>query len=241
MIWMFRRELQGDPLALPRVVQAMPICHTPTLVEELEGLILNWAPPSPLEALELLQQSFADRNIRAAAVKWIERTSTATFLSVLPQLTQAVKFELFHCSVLAKLLIQRAVSNPRIAMFLFWTLRCEADHPLSGPRYQVLLDLLLSNISSSTQQEFAWQLVLVERLKCIHSKIISLSGNATRKRMLLQAMKQLASEIPSQFHLPLDPRLHVLEIKPERCSFFTSNALPLRLVFKSVDPAGEFY
>ncbi|EGD78235.1 phosphoinositide-3-kinase catalytic gamma polypeptide [Salpingoeca rosetta] len=238
MIWMFRRDLQGDARALPRVVQAIPVCHTPTLVEELEALILSWAPPSPLQALELLQQSFADRNIRAAAVTWIERMDTSAFAAILPQLVQAVKFELFHCNELSMLLVRRAGTSPRIAMQLFWTLRCEADNQLSGARYQLLLDQMLAHATTGVQRELAWQVALVARLKSVHRRIAAISGSEARKKALSSALTDLAGDLPARFHLPLDACMQVSGIKAQRCSFFTSNAIPLRLVFNNADEAG---
>ena len=238
MIWMFRRDLQGDALALPRVVQAMPVCHTPSLVEELEALILSWAPPSPLQALELLQQSFADRNIRAAAVHWIAQMDACTFAAVLPQLVQAIKFELFHCNELSTLLVERALGSPRVAVQLFWLLRCEADNRQSGARYQLLLDLLLSHAPEHLRRELAWQVTLVARLKALNRRIVGVGGGEARKKALSSALQRLSGELPVRFHLPLDAAMQVSGIKAQRCSFFTSNAVPLRLVFNNADTTG---
>lgn len=51
------------PEALPKFLQSVRWDDAPS-VEEAHRMLLLWRPPSPMQALELLQADFADPTVR---------------------------------------------------------------------------------------------------------------------------------------------------------------------------------
>ena len=89
---------------------------------------------SPVDALELLLPVYADTLVRSRAVEWISEMSDDDFFDFLPQLIQALKFESYHTSALAKLIAEKSIQNPRIAHQTYWY-----EHTTFNP-YQLNLD-----------------------------------------------------------------------------------------------------
>lgn len=58
--------------------------------------------------------------VRAHAVEVLKRTDDEELLYYLLQLVQALRYEAVDDSPLATFLLQRAVANPNLAMFLHW-------------------------------------------------------------------------------------------------------------------------
>lgn len=73
--------------------------------------------------------------MRRVAVTWIQDLSSDELVDYLPQLVQAVKHETYETSPLARLLLQRALTSPRVAHHLYWLL----TQALPGPSPQVVL------------------------------------------------------------------------------------------------------
>jgi hypothetical protein len=49
---------------------------------------------------------------------------------IMPQLVQALKYELFHKSPLAEFLLEKALQNTRVVGHaLFWSLKANLDNP----------------------------------------------------------------------------------------------------------------
>lgn len=66
--------------------------------------------------------SFPDSVVRARAVEWIRGLGSDELISFLPQLVQAVKHEAWDVSPTAELLLERALTSPRLAHHLYWLL-----------------------------------------------------------------------------------------------------------------------
>lgn len=56
---------------------------------------------------------------------------------------QALKFEPYHDSPLARFLLRRAQMNKKIGHFFFWYLHCELRCPQYTPRLAVILEAYL--------------------------------------------------------------------------------------------------
>lgn len=94
--------------------------------------------------------SFPDCQVRQKAVSWIQELSSDELVDYLPQLVQALKHETYEASPLARLLLERGLTSPRVAHHLYWLL----TQALPGPSPQVNftclrnlnLDYTLTNI-----------------------------------------------------------------------------------------------
>ncbi len=71
LLWLCRERLVGMPAALPKFLQAVRWDDSAS-VDEAHRLLSLWRPPSPLQALELLQASVPDRTVRGYAVSRLE-------------------------------------------------------------------------------------------------------------------------------------------------------------------------
>lgn len=66
--------------------------------------------------------SFPDREVRAVAISWIKELGSDELVDYLPQLVQALKHETYDTNPLAKFLLERALTSPRVAHHLYWLL-----------------------------------------------------------------------------------------------------------------------
>ena len=62
----------------------------------------------------------ADTLVRTRAVEWLSAMSDDALMDHMPQLVQALKFESYHTSALARLLVQRCLLSARLAHQICW-------------------------------------------------------------------------------------------------------------------------
>ena len=82
----------------------------------------------PEEALALLDGQFGDIKVRIFAVKKLTMLTDSKIALLMPQLVQALKYELFHSSPLAEFLLEKSLNNTRVVGHaLFWQLRANLE------------------------------------------------------------------------------------------------------------------
>ena len=87
----------------------------------------------PEEALALLDGEFGDIKVRIFAVQKLATLNDSQIALFMPQLIQALKYELFHNSPLAEFLLEKALSNTRVVGHAFyWALKANLDTPVYG-------------------------------------------------------------------------------------------------------------
>ena len=85
----------------------------------------------PEEALALLDGEFGDIKVRIFAVQKLAMLNDSQIALFMPQLVQALKYELFHNSPLAEFLLEKALSNTRVVGHaFFWALKSNLDRPV---------------------------------------------------------------------------------------------------------------
>jgi phosphatidylinositol-4,5-bisphosphate 3-kinase len=78
----------------------------------------------PEEALALLDGQFGDIKVRIFAVKKLSQLTDSQIALFMPQLIQALKYELFHQSPLSEFLLEKALNNTRVVGHVFfWNLK----------------------------------------------------------------------------------------------------------------------
>jgi phosphatidylinositol-4,5-bisphosphate 3-kinase len=171
-----------------------------------------------------------------------------TFSYFLPQLVQALKFENYHASPLAKLLIERAIKNPnQIAFDLFWAMKVESYHDQYRERYGLLLNTYVD--VCSYKMRFILELQdrlfseggvfedICQTIKCLHKRGASKADMKTVMQERLEALNQELSHVTYQ--LPIDPRVEVRKILVHKCKIMSSAKLPLWLEFENADDGGN--
>ena len=79
---------------------------------------------TPEEALALLDGEFGDIKVRIFAIQKLAMLSDLQIALFMPQLVQALKYELFHHSPLAEFLLEKALGNTRVVGHaFFWALK----------------------------------------------------------------------------------------------------------------------
>uniref|UniRef100_A0A8C4LE19 Phosphatidylinositol 4-phosphate 3-kinase C2 domain-containing subunit alpha n=1 Tax=Equus asinus asinus TaxID=83772 RepID=A0A8C4LE19_EQUAS len=230
-LWEKRYYCFKHPNCLPKVLASAPNWKRVNLAKTY-SLLQEWPPLHPLTALELLDSKFADQEVRSLAVTWIEAISDDELTDLLPQFVQALKYEIYLNSSLVRFLLSRALGNIQIAHNLYWLLRDALHDAQFGARYEHVLGALLSVGGKGLREELLKQTKLVQLLGGVAEKVRQASGSA-RQVVLQRSMERVQSFfLKNKCRLPLNPSL-------VSCSFFSSNAVPLKVTMVNADPMGE--
>ncbi|XP_045652550.1 phosphatidylinositol 4-phosphate 3-kinase C2 domain-containing subunit alpha isoform X3 [Ursus americanus] len=237
-LWEKRYYCIKHPNCLPKVLASAPNWKWANLAKTY-SLLQQWSPLHPLTALELLDSKFADQEVRSVAVTWIEAISDDELTDLLPQFVQALKYEIYLNSSLARFLLSRALGNIHIAHNLYWLLKDALHDAQFGARYEHVLGALLSVGGKGLREELLKQTKLVQLLGGVAEKVRQASGSA-RQVVLQRSMERVQSFfLRNKCRLPLNPSLVAKELNIKSCSFFSSNAVPLKVTMVNADPMGE--
>uniref|UniRef100_A0A8C9SLC8 Phosphatidylinositol 4-phosphate 3-kinase C2 domain-containing subunit alpha n=1 Tax=Scleropages formosus TaxID=113540 RepID=A0A8C9SLC8_SCLFO len=238
LLWDKRHHCRMYKQSLPKVLASAPSWDWGSMAE-IHGLLHHWLPLSPVSALELLDAKFADTEVRSVAVSWIEGSSDDELLDYLPQLVQALKFECHLKNALVMFLFSRALENINIAHYLYWLLRDAVQDPCFGARYENVLGALLCLCGAKLRSELDKQAHLTQLLGTLAEKVRQANGS-TRQAVLQEGLGVVQSFFQkSSCRLPLSPSLVAKGLNVKACSFFNSNAVPLKLALVNADPLGE--
>ncbi|XP_069327286.1 phosphatidylinositol 4-phosphate 3-kinase C2 domain-containing subunit alpha isoform X1 [Eulemur rufifrons] len=237
-LWEKRYYCFKYPNCLPKILASAPNWKWVNLAKTY-SLLHQWPPLDPLTALELLDSKFADQEVRSLAVTWIEAITDDELTDLLPQFVQALKYEIYLNSSLVRFLLSRALGNIQIAHNLYWLLKDALHDAQFGTRYEHVLGALLSVGGKGLREELLKQTKLVQLLGGVAEKVRQASGSA-RQVVLQRSMERVQSFfLRNKCHLPLKPSLVAKELNIKSCSFFSSNAVPLKVTMVNADPMGE--
>uniref|UniRef100_A0A3P9K4X0 Phosphatidylinositol-4-phosphate 3-kinase catalytic subunit type 2 beta n=1 Tax=Oryzias latipes TaxID=8090 RepID=A0A3P9K4X0_ORYLA len=239
LLWEKKAFCQEESAALPLILASAP-CWQWACLPEIYALLRQWACLSHMDALGLLHASFPDQELRRTAVQWMDSISDPELLDFLPQLVQAVKYECYLDSSLVRFLLRRAIGDVRIAHYLFWLLKDNLQDSQFSARYQHLLAALLCCVGRSLREQFDRQCWLVSILTKVAQKVRDATASS-RQGVLREALEEVKKFflLNSSCRLPLNPAMVATGIKIQSCSFYNSNAVPLKLSFQNLDPHGD--
>ncbi|XP_071398101.1 phosphatidylinositol 4-phosphate 3-kinase C2 domain-containing subunit alpha [Centroberyx affinis] len=239
LLWDQRPYCRRDhPSSLPKVLASAPSWDWASMTH-LHSLLHHWPPLAPVTALELLDSKFADTEVRSVAVSWIEASTDDELADYLPQLVQALKFECHLKNALVMFLLSRAQGNIYIAHYLYWLLRDAVQDPAWGRRYERVLGALLCLCGGRLRAELDQQTHLVTLLGAVAERVRQ-AGGSTRQVALQEGLENVQNFFQrNSCRLPLSPSLVAKELNVKACSFFNSNAVPLKLALVNADPLGE--
>ncbi|XP_075409442.1 phosphatidylinositol 3-kinase C2 domain-containing subunit gamma [Tenrec ecaudatus] len=240
-LWFYRFYCNKENCSLPLVLGSAPGWDERT-ISDMHAILRTWEFSHPLEALGLLTFSFPDQEIRKAAVRQLDSLLNDELLEYLPQLVQAMKFEWNLESPLVQLLLQRSLQSTQIAHRLYWLLKDAQNETYFKSWYQKLLAALQFCVGKALSDEFSKEKKLLKILGAIGGKVKSAS-DPQRQEVLKKEMDRLVEffqDINTGIcHLPLNPALRIKGIDRDACSYFTSNALPLKITFINANPMGK--
>ncbi|XP_027555523.1 phosphatidylinositol 4-phosphate 3-kinase C2 domain-containing subunit gamma [Neopelma chrysocephalum] len=240
ILWFYRYHCTNQNCSLPLVLGSAPSWDR-TTVSEMYAMLRSWRFSNPLEALGLLTFSFPDQDIRRTAVQQIENMSNDELLEYLPQLVQVLKFEWSLESPLVKLLLNHSLQSIQVAHQLYWLLKNAQNEVHFKIWYKKLLAALQFCAGQTLNNEFSKEEKLIGILEDIATKVKAAS-DPKRKEVLqveLERLQQFFQEV-KVCRLPLNPALVVQGIDADSCSYFTSNAFPLKISFINANaPSGN--
>ncbi|KAM9388736.1 phosphatidylinositol 3-kinase C2 domain-containing subunit gamma [Phaethornis superciliosus] len=240
ILWFYRYSCNNQNCSLPMVLGSAPSWDQ-TTISEMYAVLRRWRFSNPLEALGLLTFSFPDQDIRRAAVQQIENLSNDELLEYLPQLVQVLKFEWNLESPLVKLLLNRSLQSIQVAHQLYWLLKNAQNEVHFKTWYQKILAALQFCVGKTLNDEFSKEVKLIRILEDI-AKEVKAASDPKRKEVLkveLNRLQQFFQEV-KVCRLPLNPALLVQGIEADSCSYFTSNAFPLKISFINANaPSGN--
>ncbi|XP_041852775.1 phosphatidylinositol 4-phosphate 3-kinase C2 domain-containing subunit alpha isoform X2 [Melanotaenia boesemani] len=239
LLWDHRLHCRKDhPSSLPKVLASAPSWDWASMAQ-IHSLLHHWPTLPPVTALELLDSKFADTEVRSVAVSWIEKSSDDELAVYLPQLVQAIKFECHLKNALVMFLLSRAQGNINIAHYLYWLLKDAVQDPTWGQRYERVLGALLCLCGGRLRAELEQQTHLVTLLGAVAERVRQ-AGGSTRQVALQEGLENVQNFFQrNHCRLPLSPSLVAKELNIKACSFFNSNAVPLKLALVNADPLGE--
>ncbi|KAM9377353.1 phosphatidylinositol 4-phosphate 3-kinase C2 domain-containing subunit alpha isoform 1-T2 [Pholidichthys leucotaenia] len=239
LLWDHQLHCRRDHASsLPKVLASAPSWDWASMAH-IHYLLHHWPTLPPVTALELLDSKFADTEVRSVAVSWIEKSSDDELADYLPQLVQALKFEYHLKNALVMFLLSRAQGNINIAHYLYWLLKDAVQDPAWGKRYERVLGALLCLCGAKLRAELEKQTHLVTLLGAVAERVRQ-AGGSTRQVALQEGLENVQNFFQrNSCRLPLSPSLVAKELNIKACSFFNSNAVPLKLALVNADPLGE--
>lgn len=237
-LWHYRHCVNKLPGNISLLLGSAPGWDPPT-ISIMYRLLQDWSFSDPLEGLSLLSPCFSDGNIRDAACRQIGKMSDDELLEFLPQLIQAVKFDWCLDSSLVKLLLERSLRSVQIAHRLFWLLTDATNESHYRHLYQTLLAALQFCMGSALNAEFSRETKMIGILQKIAERVKNAPEEKRQETLKLGLidLDRFFEEVKC-CHLPLDPAIVVKGINRELCSYFKSNARPLKITFLNADSRG---
>ena len=249
MLWRHRRRLaeRYKFKALPKLLRAVNWFSRHERRSMLE-LLKDWPRPGPDAAtsiLELLDEAFHEPEVREFATLGLNALSDQVLASCLPQLVQAIKYEPYHSSNLARFLIRRALLSPLlIGLPFFWCCKVELRGAHCSERYGILIMCYLKfcgpvQRALVDQQAHLWS--ETGAFAAVAAAVYACKGQGKKKyvTVLREHLTTLQRSLPAEFSLPIDPRIICRGVKVEKCRVMSSAKLPLWLVFENADLLGE--
>jgi phosphatidylinositol-4-phosphate 3-kinase len=214
--------------AVPLLVSCVPP-NAPSSNMELYDVLDSWRLSEPLDALALLTPQFVDVNIRTFAIKCLSSLSDMEMAAFIPQIVQSLKSDWSNSSPTAELLLKKARSSKTISHHLYWNLRLVKEEQMSSLRFQRLWTGLIKVVEREQADDLNKQNLLIQTLVDVAKKVKEAKD---KKTTLLEELRQVEPLLKRECSLPVDPSIRITGLNIDRCSYFSSFTVPLKLCFK---------
>lgn len=131
------------------------------------------------------------------------------------------------------LLFENALTSFRFCHYFYWHLKACLDDPTFGYRCRVYMNALVKLCGKSVDTMFKKQEKICSDLTKICHEIRS-AKDSSRQSLLNNKLEEINHYLElNPISIPLSPAMQVNGIDISQCSYFNSNSLPLKVVFKS--------
>ncbi|XP_072150832.1 phosphatidylinositol 3-kinase, root isoform-like [Setaria viridis] len=245
LVWKFRFSLMSKKKCFTKFGRSVDWSDIKEAKQAVK-LIAEWETIDVADALELLSPEFEREEIRAYAVRILERADDEELQCYLLQLVQALRFERSDMSHLALFLIDRTSSNIGIASFLRWYVAVERHDPTFGKQYNNIYKMLENSMTKFVGREdggdngaqlwhsLSLQDKLVVELCSVMKNVRDVHGSAQNKiEKLRKLLPGIFSEVTKPTRSPLALAVIITGVVPQESSIFKSALHPLCITFKT--------
>ncbi|KAL8149304.1 phosphatidylinositol 3-kinase, root isoform [Apium graveolens] len=246
LLWKFRFSLMSEKRALTKFLRCVEWSDVQEAKQAID-LMGRWEMIDVCDALELLSPVFESEEVRAYAVRVLERADDEELHCYLLQLVQALRFERSDKSRLSHFLVQRSLRNIELASFLRWYVAVELHDPTYAKRFYCTYEILEENMMKlggngdedgyKLWQSLVRQTELTAQLCSIMRDVRNVRGGTQKKieklRHLLSGLLSELTYFEEPIRSPLAPSILIAGIIPSESSIFKSALHPLRLAFRT--------
>ncbi|KAH7732178.1 phosphatidylinositol 3-and 4-kinase [Aphelenchoides avenae] len=234
LLWSNRDALRHIPKALPLVL-ASSFSWDSYSLSNIYPLLDGWSELPPATAIELLLPYFPDEYVRKKALKYLRKASTEFLFNILPQFAEALRYEAFENSALARFLLEQSTKDRRFAFELYWQLRHRVDdvrNQAYSARCRLLCEKLLDLNIPGFCDEIAYQHDFLEMLDRLSQDVKS-SPESIADIKLKDGLARIDDEIGVQnIRLPIYPAFQCVQVDADGCGIFNSLTKPMKIRFK---------
>ncbi|PIC20764.1 hypothetical protein B9Z55_025844 [Caenorhabditis nigoni] len=243
LIWQKRMHLTNQAEALPLVLSSLQDWSFGFVVKVYQ-ILEEWAPLKPETAMELLLPQYPDERVRAYAVRSLARGSTDFLYHTIPQIIEALRFELYEKCALADFILELSFVSLDFTFEIYWQLQQRVDHcAVDDLPYAIRCQNLQQKIidehkSQDLKADIKLQHDLLNELDSIQDELRAKSTDSDSDR--LHRLKLRLGRLDSQLltkrvRLPICPAFDCTGIRVDECNIFNSNAKPLKIVFRGLN------
>ncbi|XP_060062464.1 phosphatidylinositol 4,5-bisphosphate 3-kinase catalytic subunit alpha isoform-like [Ylistrum balloti] len=241
ILWKRREYCLQHPHSLPKLVSATK-WNDREQVAQLYMLLKKWPQLKPEVALELLDCSFPDQQLRRFAVTCFEMGLTDDKLQqFLLQLVQALKFEPYLDSPIARFLLKKSLLNQRIGQYFFWLLKSEMHHTNIRLRFGLILEAFCRGCGPYLRM-LSRQVEALDKLTKLTDMLKSDVREDDHLRVLQEHLRQPDyQEALTNFMSPLNNSHRLGDINLDDCRVMKSKKRPLWIVWTNPDSLADVW
>lgn len=241
LLWTYRAYV-AQTKGLPKLLESVNWC-SPECVRDVHFMLQLCPLQSPQVGLELLDGKFADVKVRDYAVRCLEQMNNFECSLYLLQLVQALKFEPYHESALARFLMRRALKHPfTFGHTCFWLLRSEIEEPYFQERFGLLLEQFVRKCGP-VHDTLVFEDYLIRHLEQLARTVAKWrdEDKDSVQPYLWAELTNINDEMPERYPLAFNPKVRVSRIKVEECKVMKSKKKPLYLVFQGFETDADVH
>jgi phosphatidylinositol-4,5-bisphosphate 3-kinase len=229
-LWEYQSFFAHDDNSLLLLLMSVDYLN-PEHVQAIPNILNSYNAIHPINALRLLGASFPNNLIREYAVSCLEKLADHEILLYMLQLVQALKYEIYDNSPLARFLMKRGMMEPKfLGHALFWQLLSEANISHIQNRFSLLLINFVFGLGRY-RKEFIDGYNFTKTLIALNTKLTKIENSEKSLQSFRKSLAEIT--IPKEFHLPMDPRIVVDRFIVDECQVMKSKKKPFFLVFNN--------
>jgi len=237
LLWKYRYEIPKRlPGKLVSLLKSVDWCNR-ECVSEIHRIMEDYPIIHSFAGLEILALPVADLRIKEYAVKCLWGLSDSEIISIIPQLVQSIKKEMYICGPISRFLLTKALNRKAIGYVMYWHIKSEMDEEVMFSRFRVLKQCYLENIEAGYRRE----ILSIER---IFEDLIKVARLAQSDSLTPEQFRTRLWEIKFPHGgccLPSSKEAKIGGLCVEECAVLNSKTKPLWLTFEKVGEDSKVY